>query len=387
MLVEDIFIELVSFSICGTSERNSYKLKNNAELFEDAYSLAVKHDLGHLVGKALSILGSPESDVIKKSRTAILQAIFRYERMNCEFEKICEILESANIPHIPLKGAILRTYYPEEWMRTSSDIDILVREDNLDEAVAILKYKLKYTGSRKSDHDFSLYSPNGIHLELHYDTVEKRYANDCSRTVLMQIWDRSFLQQGKNYCRCLTDEMFYFYYIAHTAKHFETGGSGVRSILDIWVMNHRIEYDRDARENLLKQGGLLKFARALEQLSEAWFSGELPSDKTDQLSKYILKGGVYGNTENRATLGQAKMGGRIKYILLRRVFMPYEYLKAEYPVLNKHVWLFPFCQVVRWIRMIQSGAMSRHIGEILSNIKVRKENREAVFEMLQELEL
>ena len=31
----------------------------------------------------------------------------------------CAVLEEAKIPYIPLKGTVLRDYYPEAWMRTS----------------------------------------------------------------------------------------------------------------------------------------------------------------------------------------------------------------------------------------------------------------------------
>jgi hypothetical protein len=51
--------------------------------------------------------------------------------MKHEFERICLVLEKAKIPHIPLKGSVLRKLYKEPWLRTSCDIDILVQEETL----------------------------------------------------------------------------------------------------------------------------------------------------------------------------------------------------------------------------------------------------------------
>ncbi|MBO4954226.1 MAG: nucleotidyltransferase family protein, partial [Clostridia bacterium] len=36
------------------------------------------------------------------------------------------------IDFMPLKGAVIRQYYPEPWMRTSCDIDIHVKKDRLE---------------------------------------------------------------------------------------------------------------------------------------------------------------------------------------------------------------------------------------------------------------
>ena len=94
--------------------------------------------------------------------------------------------------------------------------------------------------------------------------------------------------------------MFYFYYIAHMAKHFvETGGCGIRPFLDIWVLNHRIDFDREKRDKLLSDGGLDVFAKQAELLSEVWFGNAEHTEITRQMETYILRGGVYGANTNR----------------------------------------------------------------------------------------
>ena len=57
----------------------------------------------------------------------IIKAIYRHAQLSYEYVAVCDALETAQIPFIPLKGSVLRKWYPEPWMRTSCDIDILDR--------------------------------------------------------------------------------------------------------------------------------------------------------------------------------------------------------------------------------------------------------------------
>jgi len=105
------------------------------------------------------------------------------------------------------------------------------------------------------------------------------------------------------------------------------------------------------------------------------------------MSNYILRAGVYGNNENRAAVGQARVGGKVRYILLRRVFMPYDYLKAEYPILGKHKWLFPFYQLVRWFSVLRKGLVGQTVRELQANSGATKSEVLTAEELLKKLEI
>ena len=387
MTAESILFALLRTAVCGEKRNYGVLVECTPEKLSEVYALANQHDLAHLAGYALEGVELPRCAVLAKFKEAKAQAIYRYMRQNFEFEQVCSVLDAADLSYIPLKGAVLRCYYPEAWMRTSADIDILVKEENLDDAVSELKDKLRYTGSRKSDHDYSLYSKSGVHLELHYDTVEQRYAEERRRSILADIWHRTYPESAEKKKHLMTDDLFYFYYAAHLAKHFETGGCGIRAILDVWIMNHRMQHNREARESLLQKGGLLPFMKVIEQVAEAWFSGGEMDALAQQVGEYILRGGVYGNEENRAAFGQAKTGGKWRYLITRRVFMPYDYLKAEYPILKKYIWLTPMYQIVRWGRMLSAGKVKRYLREIRSNILTQNKIRKDAEKLLRQLEL
>jgi hypothetical protein len=388
MGAEELLLALVSEQICQRDIDGVVPQSLSPEELEALYNLAKKQDLAHIAGHALAAHGVLGQDPIsEKLRKHSVLAVYRHAQMNYELTRICQTLEQNQIHYIPLKGSVLRAYYPEPWMRTSCDIDILVREEVLDTAIRVLTERLGYTSHPKSDHDVSLFSSGGVHLELHFDTIQERYETNNCRQVLAGIWEDATPKSEGSFHYCMSDPMFYFYHMAHMAKHFEVGGCGIRPFLDIWILNNRVAHDRQKREQLLEAGGLLKFARAAEKLSAVWFSGGEADSVTRLLHDYILRAGLYGDNENRAAMGQAKRGGKFRYLITQRVFMPYDYLKAEYPILKKHKWLTPAYQVVRWLRMLFSGHARRTLRELKSNMTVAKEDTASAETLLKELGL
>ena len=189
------------------------------DLLKDIVKLASKHDIAHLV--ALGIINNELVDEQTKSQLQqiVFRAVYRYEKQNYELKQVCEALEKAQIPFIPLKGSVIRKYYPEPWMRTSCDIDVLVHEKNLRTAVSYLVENLNYTEHEQNSHDISLFSPSGNHIELHYDLVENHIADSPSE-ILADVWNVVELKEGYSYHYEMPDDMFYFYHVAHMAKHF-----------------------------------------------------------------------------------------------------------------------------------------------------------------------
>jgi len=357
---------LIRKIICGTEISEEIKNSLTPEMLPQLYALSKSHDMAHIVAQGLFDLGIlGEDEFSAKFQKQQMLAVYRYQKINYELRRVCSTLDEEKISFVPLKGSVIRRYYPEPWMRTSCDIDILVHEEDLKRASLVLSEKLAYENKGKSSHDISFFSQNGIHVELHYDTVEEGRAKQANR-ILSDIWEYAVPQNacGGNYI--LADEMFYFYHIAHMAKHFEEGGCGVRPFLDLWILDHCIAHDQIARDSLLEQGGLLLFANASRRLSAVWFDCANFDETTEQLQAYILQGGVYGVLDNRVAAQQKKQGGKIRYVM-SRIFLSYDALKYIYPVLKKHRWLMPIMQICRWFRLLRKDRMKRSIYELNVN--------------------
>ena len=75
------------------------------------------------------------AELMAELEKAELTAAWRVRNIENEQGRVRKCLEEAEIPFILLKGAVVRDFYPEAWMRTSSDIDVLVPRGELSHAV------------------------------------------------------------------------------------------------------------------------------------------------------------------------------------------------------------------------------------------------------------
>lgn len=366
MNTQEILFSLLRLAVCGDGGSEELKTACTPEALAEVCRVTDRHDLTHLIGQAASKLGLPDCEAVAAAKQTAMYALMRYMRLDYDCETAYKVLQQAQIPFLPLKGAVMRSLYPEAWMRTSCDVDILVKPEQLEQAANVLADAGFAVGER-TDHDIQVRTPSGCTLELHFDTIQERYdETGGSRQVLARIWEDATSRTPDSCHKVMSDAMFYFYHMAHMAKHFSVGGCGIRSVLDVWLLC-RIPHDAAARQALLQEGGMEKYARGMEALSRYWFDGEAPDAMTRAVSDYILRGTLYGDSENRAAVGQARSGGKFKYLLTQRIFMPYEYLKDEYPVLKTHKWLTPVYQPVRWARMLLSGGLGRTVRELKAN--------------------
>ena len=169
-----------------------------SENLEPLYKLSKVHDMAHIVASALSKLGLLGDDEIsKKFAKQQLIAVYRCENADYELQQVSSVFEENGIVFVPLKGSIIRQFYPQEWMRTSCDIDILIKPQDLNKAIDALKEKLSYTvEDEKNYHDVSLFSPSGVHLELHFNIQENM---DPLDSVLKNVWDYAVSTNGSRY--------------------------------------------------------------------------------------------------------------------------------------------------------------------------------------------
>ena len=381
-----VMMRLIRYEIMQEPLLETFRKGLSDVALKQLYQLSKAHDLAHLVGTALedNHLLSKENEIYKLFNHQIALAVYRYEQLNYELTQICKVLEEAKIPFIPLKGSVIRQYYPKPWMRTSCDVDVLVQESDLDKASRELVEKLSYKQNGKGSHDIGFNTPTGMHIELHYDLIEE-HVNDKSERPLKVVWETAYKKPDSVHYH-MADEMFYYYHVAHMAKHFVIGGCGIRPFIDLWVLNHRIPYDETKRVKLLEEGGLLAFERTAVKLSEVWLSDAEHNAITNSMERYVLSGGVYGNIENRVAVQQSKKGGKFKYIM-SRIFLPYSVLKFHYPVLQKHKWLLPFMEVRRWFKLLFKGGIKRSANEMKINRTMSAEKQAETAKMMEQLGL
>lgn len=380
--VKGLFAPL-RYALTGEPIAEDLRVSLTPERAAALFELAATHDLAHLFAYGLQENGLLEGELVTKAEREILKAGYRYERLAYEYARITDALERACVPFLPLKGSVIRDRYPQPWMRTSCDIDVLVHEEDLVRATDVLIRECGCAYHEKGSHDVSLFTPARVHVELHYTLVEAGRVNR-SNDVLCEVWQTATLREGKGYFYEMPDEMFYFYHVAHMAKHFEDGGCGVRPFLDLYLLEGTGSEEK--RDALLSRGGLLLFARVGRALARVWLGGAAHDSVTEKMQTFVLRGGVYGNTENRIAVHREKKGGRVKY-LLSKIFLSYDILKFQYPILQKHKILTPVMEVRRWGKLIFCGHLKRTVSEMRLNASITESEAEDTRRFLNEIGL
>ncbi len=383
-VINNLF-ELLRFEMNGAEFSYDKKITVNLDTLPLLYNFSKKHDLAHLIADALDKNGLLLDNTQAKAKFLHERniAVLRYEQRQYEYLQICQTLEKAKIPFIPLKGTIIQNLYPQAWMRTSCDIDILVKERDLDFAIESLKKELEYTCDFIGGHDAQLFAPSGVHLELHYTLLDGEITPK-QKAVFEKVWEHD--EKSECFKRRMSDEHFYGYFILHMAKHVKEGGCGVRPFLDVWLMQRKGCFDKVKQEKLLQEIGLLTFAKEVERLAEIWFSGVEANELDEDFAEYVLDGNVYGTVQNRVLVQTKRKKGKLLFIL-SRIFLPYKELKIKYPRLKKCPILFPFYQVKRWFNLLDKDNRQRVGKELKTTINMDDKKSERIAKLFNDLQL
>ncbi len=348
------------------------------------YSLSAAHDLAHMVGSALRRAGClPKQGGSDPFGRMQILAVCRCEQLKYELNAITTTLNAAGIPHIPLKGAILRPLYPAPEMRTSGDIDLLVGESSADAAASALTSSLGYQKVRRGSHDILLTAPSGVHLELHFVLPET--GSPAIARELADLWKTAIPDPALPCRLSMTPEHFAFYHYAHMARHFREGGCGIRFFMDLWIMEKKLPADPVILEGMLSRAGLLAFAGEAKKLAGSWFGSDPMTAESEELADFVFGSGVYGSTANRVRIKRLEKNS--SGYLLSRIFLPFDDLKYQFPYLQKCPLLLPAAEVHRWLRLASGSTAARIKGELQINRTLTPETENRVRALMKRLGL
>ena len=344
------------------------------------YTLAKEQDMAHAVAAVLQKAGK-KSDAFQKQ---LVLAIARREMQTRELEMICGVLEEGGIPHLPLKGSLLCKLYPQPYLRTSCDIDLLVKKEDMEKAVALLVEQLGYTREKKVEfHDLSLYSSTGVHLELHFSLREGRTDMDG---VLDEVWEHVLPVEESAFRYRMDGAFLLFHITAHMAYHFTGGGCGIKPLADLLLLTEADEFDCEAFRSLCRRGGMETFYHNALHLAQVWFRDGSHTELTLAMEEYLLRGGVYGTEHNAVAAKQTRAGGKGKYAF-SRIWMPKEQLAVRYNGRKVDGIRLPYYQARRWVETVFAGRLKKAVGELNTNRTMDVTVSERVEAMLSELGL
>lgn len=287
---------------------------------------------------------------------------------------------------MPLKGSILKDWYPKFGMREMADNDILFDASKRQEVKAIFQgrgYTVKeYNKSNHDEYEKPPIYNFEMHVELYhkiYDTFNEKYAD---------IKQRLIPDAEVPYRFHFTPEDFYVFVIAHAYKHYSRSGTGIRTLADIYIMNQKLggTLNWEYVDSELRGLGIFSYEHESRELAQKIFGiAELPtkanlSEAEQQMLAYYLGASTYGTIENRILNQMQKLQPddgaftartKRKY-LLSRIFPGREWCKAYAPTVYKYPVLLPFFWV--W-RLIYKGITNRKkVTQEIKTIKAGKQN-------------
>lgn len=352
------------------------EISSDADICKIA-ELAEEHDVLNIVSKAL-LEGNlvEDADLMQQLMVEQYGGVLRYQQQKFAIERMCSAFDEAQICYVLLKGAVIRELYPEPDMRTSSDIDILVKYEDMDKASECL-IDLGCREFAHTGHDVSYMTEDDVHIELHHSLVSDRFV---FAKPLTKAWEHT-TNTGK-FRYDFDNEFFVYYHYAHMAKHLVNGGFGIRFVLDLWLMMQKMSVNETRLRCLLEEGKISKMAETVFSLAKVWFDGAEHTEATMALEKYIFESGLYGVLENNVAVNQRVHGGRFGN-LFNRIFISADLLKVQYPILGKYPALYPLCLIRRFWRVLRRNR-KKALTELSINKNTSKVNEiNILFDMLE----
>ena len=337
MNISEAVIYLVS---CAVDEKIPEKAVVNEMDLKQVYSFASEHMLSAAVAMALEDAGFRD----ERSSRVISAALRKISVLETEKNMVLQKLEEAKIWYMLLKGAIMKDFYPRAGMREMSDYDILFDAPRAEDVKTIMESLGFFT----SAFDFGFHNEDGYYkkpvtlFEMHRSLFGARHGKIIC-DYYKDIKNRLIRDDNTQYSFHFTPEDFYIYLVAHEYSHYSAGGTGLRSLLDVYVFLKNHELDWLYIESEISKLEMSDFEKANHQLALNLFTRKALTDKEKKMLDYILASGTYGSTMSMQLNAGQKIAeyGRLKYFM-KRLTLPYSQMLEEYPVLKKAPYLYPF---------------------------------------------
>ena len=386
----DIMCDLLYLLGCGVNEKmpsdafiKTFQENYHGEKMEDLYKMGHGHFVDALAGTVLKRAGIKLIPIWEQS---IGKAIRKTILFDQERAKIFSYMDQQGIWYMPLKGVVLKDYYPSVGMRQMSDNDILFDKSyakDICDYMVSCGYFVESFG--EANHDVYQKAPV-YNFEMHtslygaghnekwvkyYDTVKERLIKD---------------EKGFGYH--FSEEDFYVYIVSHTFRHFEGSGTGIRSLLDLYVYLNKsgdtldfdyidkqceiLEISAFEKENRVLCKKVFQMNDSLVEAGAGGFRDALSADENRMLY-YYMTSGAYGFAERRITNClndyRKKYGSVSKVVYVANRLFPGKEHYSHFPILEKYPWLIPFYLVYRIFCMLFSKERRNRIQNEINIVK------------------
>ena len=350
---------------CVLHHRIPAKEKIDKMDLSGVFAVAKAHSLAAIAAYALGSAGIYDNAFEESKNKAIRKIII----LDVERENIFSRFDKAGIWYIPLKGIIIKDYYPEIGMREMADNDILIDKSRQEDIKRIMLDCGFYVKSYdKSKHDVYFKEPVS-NFQMHVSLFETD-SKDPLYCYFKDI-DKRLLSEDGSCQRRFTDEDFYLYIKAHEYKHYASGGTGLRNLVDTYLLLNMFgsSYDWDYLYAELDKMQIREYERQTRELSMHLFSGKKLTDEEIKLLDYFIFSGSYGNMENNINNSLKKSNNSKTRYIFSRLVPPMSVIEKRYPIVYRHRILLSFLPVYRVINLLMRNRR-KLINEVRTLIRI-----------------
>jgi len=345
-------LPLVVAYLCGCAVRQEVPdaMRLASVDVDEVMRLAKRHMLVSCVAAAFMAAGLGG----KRMRVEVEHGMWRVMQIQADWELVRQGLEREGIWYCPLKGAVVKDLYPVRGMRQMSDFDVLFdasRAEDVRRIMEGLEFTCEHYGTGVHD---VYHKPMVTNLEMHR-ALFSPVAKEQFAAFYNNVKDRLIKDDGNDFGWHMDVSECYLYLVAHEHKHFSASGTGLRSLLDVYVYlcAYGTQIDWEWVVTKAHELGIGEFEESNRELALRLFGGEALTNDDMRTVAYMAGSGTYGTLKNGVRNKVAENGGglcgKVRY-LGQRLFPPASYLAEAYPAYFRHKVTIPFAYLHRFWR-------------------------------------
>lgn len=246
-----------------------------------------------------------ENELVQKWREQVMYMLSNNVYFNYEHIDLNQIMESANIPYVILKGSVSASYYPNPLMRIMGDVDFLINKNDIKKVDLLLKQNGFVFVPSNHECEMAYHRQKSI-WELHWEVngIPDGKIGDKIHEFMSNIIESAVIASTDSGCYFQPSQFHHgLIMLLHIARHMITGGIGLRHLCDWAVFVEAIQDNfLELFESKLKEIGMWRFAQLLTQLSVVYLGstpqpwmGEIDKDLLNKLMHDIFEGGNFGH--------------------------------------------------------------------------------------------
>ena len=319
-------------------------------------TVAIHHTISSMISFALESAGVRVEVLAEQKNKAIRKVML----LDNERQRIFRKMDEAGIWYVPLKGVLLKEMYPIYGMRQMADNDILFDKRYGKEVKSIFQAS-GYMIENFNNGNHDVYQKDPIYnYEMHrtlFDSSFPVFSEYYTQLEKKYLWDN----KDVSYARHMDVNDAYVYIVAHIYKHFTLSGTGIRSLMDIYMYNQHCkkQMDREYIREQCKMLGILEYEEKARMIAYKLFEQPLTdysilTKEEQEYVEYYFTSGTYGTLNQRMQneIHKLELEGskhaEAAYIF-RRLFPSVSWFRKHYRILDKCPFLIPFYGIIRLI--------------------------------------